>query len=53
MEEFVIAVSAVFMPKVIEVQFYQAPEKSALIYGLMVVPSALVGNILGKVRLEL
>ena len=53
LEEFAITVSAMFMPKVIEVQFYQMPERSALIYGLTVVPSALVGNLLGESCLEL
>lgn len=48
LESFVIAVAGAFLPKIIETQFYQPPGKAALLYGLIAIPCALVGNMLGE-----
>lgn len=53
LESFVIAVVGAFLPKIIETQFHQPPGKAALLYGLIAVPCALVGNMLGEFRLSL
>lgn len=48
LESFLVAVTGAFLPKVIQTQFYQPPARAALLYGLVVVPSAFCGNMLGK-----
>ena len=50
MESFLVAVASSFLPKVIETQFYQSPGRAALLYGLIAVPCALVGNLLGECK---
>lgn len=51
MEDFVITSVTAFGPKILESQFYQPAERAALLYGLVAVPVALLGNMLGKVCL--
>ena len=48
MENFGISANGAFMPKVIENQFYLPPGKSALFYGVIAIPSALLGNLTGE-----
>lgn len=47
LENFLVAVIGAFLPKVIQTQFYQPPARAALLYGLVAVPSAFCGNMLG------
>ena len=48
MEHFLISSTSAFMPKVAETQFYLPPGKIALLYGVITVPCAFVGNLVGK-----
>ncbi|XP_078360965.1 solute carrier organic anion transporter family member 4A1-like [Oculina patagonica] len=47
LEHFNISTSGAFVPKVIETQFYVSPGKASLLYGVIAVPCAFVGNLLG------
>ena len=48
MEDFLVTSVTAFGPKILETQFYQPAERSALLYGLVAVPVALLGNMLGN-----
>ena len=48
LDAFIVSSSVAFTPKIIETQFYLPPGRSALLYGLISVPMALVGNLVGK-----
>ena len=47
-QEFVIAAVTPFGPKLLEAQFYVPAGRAALLYGLVAVPAALFGNMLGE-----
>ena len=47
LEEFVISAITTFGPKLLEVQFYVPAGRSALLYGVVAIPVALFGNMLG------
>ena len=48
MDFFIFSSSGAFMPKIIETQFYLPPGRSALLYGVISAPMALLGNLVGK-----
>ena len=42
------SVGGAFMPKVIQTQFYLPPGKAALLFGVIAIPCAFSGNLLGE-----
>ena len=44
------SVGGAFMPKVMQTQFYLPPGKAALLFGVIAIPCAFSGNLLGTVR---
>jgi len=50
LENFNMSVGGAFMPKVIQTQFYLPPGKAALLFGVIAIPCAFSGNLLGTVR---
>ncbi|KAL9981591.1 hypothetical protein ACROYT_G010316 [Oculina patagonica] len=47
MKNFIITSVTAFGPKILEAQFYQPAERAALLYGLVIVPAVLLGNMPG------
>ena len=47
LEEFIVASVTTFGPKLLESQFYVPAGRSALLYGVVTIPVALFGNMLG------
>jgi len=47
LENFNMSVGGAFMPKVIQTQFYLPPGKAALLFGVIAIPCAFSGNLLG------
>ena len=41
------------MPKVVETQFYLPPGRSALLYGMVTVPCAFLGNMVGEYQTDI
>ena len=48
LEAFIVSTTIAFIPKVMEAQFYLPPGRSALLFGLITVPCAFLGNLIGK-----
>lgn len=52
LENFNMSVGGAFMPKVIQTQFYLPPGKAALLFGVIAIPCAFSGNLLGTVIIK-
>ena len=48
LEAFIVSTTIAFIPKVMETQYYLPPGRSALLFGLITVPCAFLGNLIGK-----
>ena len=49
-ESFNISIGGAFMPKIIQTQFYLPPGKAALLFGVIAIPCAFSGNLLGRLE---